>query len=135
MGTTPTPPPSTPTQIAGQQSAPSSSVPLGPAYTPAIGAKTNTLAVVSLALAIGSFFAHVLPVLGGSVVAVAAIGNRTYTRSRLPTVRWPRKNDAASIRARQQILGLDGLVTSVDLEPFRSGRLNEAAGLVPLRRA
>jgi hydroxymethylglutaryl-CoA reductase (NADPH) len=33
-------------------------------------------------------------------------------------VRWPRKNDAASIRARQEILGVDGLVTSIDLEPF-----------------
>jgi hydroxymethylglutaryl-CoA reductase (NADPH) len=33
-------------------------------------------------------------------------------------MRWPRKNDAASIRARQTALGLDGLVTSVDLEPF-----------------
>jgi hydroxymethylglutaryl-CoA reductase (NADPH) len=33
-------------------------------------------------------------------------------------VRWPRKNDAASIRARQEALGVDGLVTSVDLEPF-----------------
>jgi hydroxymethylglutaryl-CoA reductase (NADPH) len=32
--------------------------------------------------------------------------------------RWPRKNDAASIRARQDALGLDGLVTSVDLDPF-----------------
>ena len=32
--------------------------------------------------------------------------------------RWPRKNDAASIRARQEALGIDGLVTSVDLEPF-----------------
>jgi hydroxymethylglutaryl-CoA reductase (NADPH) len=32
--------------------------------------------------------------------------------------RWPRKNDAASIRARQEALGLDGLVTSIDLEPF-----------------
>ena len=32
--------------------------------------------------------------------------------------RWPRKNDADSIRARQEALGLDGLVTSVDLEPF-----------------
>ena len=32
--------------------------------------------------------------------------------------RLPRKNDAASIRARQEALGLDGLVTSVDLEPF-----------------
>ena len=32
--------------------------------------------------------------------------------------RWPRKNDAASIRARQDALGIDGLVTSIDLEPF-----------------
>jgi hydroxymethylglutaryl-CoA reductase (NADPH) len=32
--------------------------------------------------------------------------------------RWPRKNDADSIRARQEALGLDGLVTSIDLEPF-----------------
>jgi hydroxymethylglutaryl-CoA reductase (NADPH) len=33
-------------------------------------------------------------------------------------VRWPRRNDPQSIRARQSALGLDGLVTSVDLEPF-----------------
>jgi hydroxymethylglutaryl-CoA reductase (NADPH) len=33
-------------------------------------------------------------------------------------VRWPRRNDAASIRARQEALGVDGLVTSIDLEPF-----------------
>jgi hydroxymethylglutaryl-CoA reductase (NADPH) len=32
--------------------------------------------------------------------------------------RWPRKNDADSIRARQETLGLDGLVTSIDLEQF-----------------
>ena len=32
--------------------------------------------------------------------------------------RWPRKNDAASIRARQEALALDGLVTSIDLEQF-----------------
>jgi hypothetical protein len=43
-------------------------------YTPAVAAnKTNTLAIVSLALGIGSFFAHVLPLLGGSIVAIAAI--------------------------------------------------------------
>ncbi|MDX6493573.1 MAG: hydroxymethylglutaryl-CoA reductase, partial [Gaiellaceae bacterium] len=34
--------------------------------------------------------------------------------------RWPRKNDSESIRARQEALGLDGLVTSIDLEPFTS---------------
>jgi hydroxymethylglutaryl-CoA reductase (NADPH) len=33
-------------------------------------------------------------------------------------VRWPRKNDPGSIRSRQEILGVDGLVTSIDLEPF-----------------
>jgi hydroxymethylglutaryl-CoA reductase (NADPH) len=32
--------------------------------------------------------------------------------------RWPRKNDPASIAARQEILGVDGLVTSIDLDPF-----------------
>jgi hydroxymethylglutaryl-CoA reductase (NADPH) len=33
-------------------------------------------------------------------------------------VRWPRKNDPESIRARQEALGVDGLVTSIDLQPF-----------------
>jgi hydroxymethylglutaryl-CoA reductase (NADPH) len=33
-------------------------------------------------------------------------------------MRWPRRNDADSISARQKILGVDGLVTSIDLEPF-----------------
>jgi len=33
-------------------------------------------------------------------------------------MRWPRKNDPASIRARQELLGVDGIVTSVDLAPF-----------------
>ncbi len=36
-------------------------------------------------------------------------------------MRWPRKNDAASIDARRQAMGIGGgLVTSVDLEPFAS---------------
>ena len=34
--------------------------------------------------------------------------------------RWPRRNDAASIRARQEALGLDGDVTAIDLAPFAS---------------
>ncbi len=33
-------------------------------------------------------------------------------------MRWPRKNDADSIRARQEALGVDGMVTSIELEPF-----------------
>src|SRR5215211_7289742 len=36
----------------------------------------------------------------------------------MPPKRWPRKNDAASIRARQEALGVDGLVTSIDLQQF-----------------
>jgi hydroxymethylglutaryl-CoA reductase (NADPH) len=35
------------------------------------------------------------------------------------TTRWPRKNSAAAIEQRRELMGLDGgLVTSVDLEPF-----------------
>ena len=33
-------------------------------------------------------------------------------------MRWPRKNDASSIEQRRESMGVDGLVTSVDLEPF-----------------
>ncbi len=32
--------------------------------------------------------------------------------------RWPRRNDPASIRSRQEALGLDGEVTGLDLAPF-----------------
>jgi hydroxymethylglutaryl-CoA reductase (NADPH) len=36
-------------------------------------------------------------------------------------MRWPRKNDPASVEARRTAMGVtDGLVTSVDLEPFTS---------------
>jgi len=41
-------------------------------YTPS-GAQTNSLAIVSLASAILSFFAHVIPVVGGFTVALIAI--------------------------------------------------------------
>ena len=64
------------THIAGQESAPSSTVPPAPPgalYTPAAGTKTNTLAVVSLVTAIGSFFAHILPGVGGFTVALIAV--------------------------------------------------------------
>ena len=34
-------------------------------------------------------------------------------------MKWPRKNDAASVQARREVMGVgDGVVTSVDLEPF-----------------
>ena len=77
----PPPPPgqqpgTTPTQIAGQQVAPSSSVPVaapGLGYTPATSAPTNSLAVISLVAGIGSFFAHVIPGIGGFTVAIVAV--------------------------------------------------------------
>jgi hypothetical protein len=75
-GDLPAQPSTPPTQIAGQQIAPSSSVPMGPSgplYTPAAGTRTNTLAVVSLVTGIGSFFAHIVPGVGGFTVALIAV--------------------------------------------------------------
>jgi hydroxymethylglutaryl-CoA reductase (NADPH) len=47
--------------------------------------------------------------------------------------RLPRKNDPDSIRARQEALGLDGLVTSVDLAPFvRAQEMLTGAVVVPV---
>ncbi len=40
----------------------------------------------------------------------------------MATRKWPRKNDATSIQARQEALGLDGEVTGIDLEPFASAQ-------------
>ncbi|TAN32812.1 DUF4190 domain-containing protein [bacterium] len=68
--------PGQPTQIAGQQTTPATSVPGAPpgaVYTPAAGTQTNTLAIVSLITGIGSFFAHIIPGVGGFTVAVVAI--------------------------------------------------------------
>ena len=48
--------------------------PGGPIYTPqAVQGQTNTLAVVSLVAGIGSFFAHIIPGLGGFTVALIAV--------------------------------------------------------------
>jgi hydroxymethylglutaryl-CoA reductase (NADPH) len=47
--------------------------------------------------------------------------------------RWPRKNDPASIRARQEALGLDGDVTAVDLAPFADAQeMLTGAALIPV---
>jgi hydroxymethylglutaryl-CoA reductase (NADPH) len=49
------------------------------------------------------------------------------------TVKWPRKNDADSIRARQEALGLDGNVTEIDLEPFvRAQEMLTGAAVIPV---
>lgn len=69
------PPPPPPTQIVGQQSAPSTAVP----HTPGLqvqgtaGNQTNTMAIISLTAAIGSFFAHIIPGIGGFTVALIAV--------------------------------------------------------------
>jgi len=49
------------------------------------------------------------------------------------TVKWPRKNDVASIRARQEALGLDGGVTAIDLEPFATSQeMLTGAAVIPV---
>jgi uncharacterized protein DUF4190 len=90
-GDLPPPPPAqptgyTPTQIAGQETAPRSSVPAGPpgalGYTPATG-QTNSLAVISLVAGIGSFFAHVIPGIGGFTVAIVAVVTGFMARNQI----------------------------------------------------
>ena len=47
--------------------------------------------------------------------------------------KWPRKNDAESITARQNALGLDGEVTRIDLEPFvRAQEMLTGAAVIPV---
>ena len=47
--------------------------------------------------------------------------------------RWPRKNDPASIRARQEALGLNGDVTAIDLEPFaNANEMLTGAAVIPV---
>jgi hypothetical protein len=68
-------PPSHPaTQIAGQESAPSTTLPaLQPGGALSIAPPNNTLAVVSLVAGILSFFGHVIPFVGGFTLALVAI--------------------------------------------------------------
>ncbi len=71
MSTNPGDAPQPSTQIVGQQSGPSSVVP----HTPHLEVKTRTngLAWVSLITGILSFFAHIIPLIGGSTLALIAI--------------------------------------------------------------
>ena len=87
----PPPPPlsqpaASPTQIAGQQSAPSTAVPHTPGLQvqgAGIAGQTNSLAVVSLVAGIGSFFAHIIPGVGGFTVAVVAIVTGIMARNQI----------------------------------------------------
>ena len=42
-------------------------------YTPSASTQTNSLAIVSLVAGVGSFFAHIIPGIGGLTVAVIAV--------------------------------------------------------------
>src|SRR5436309_3136950 len=47
--------------------------------------------------------------------------------------RWPRKNDAASIEARQKALGLNGGVTGIDLSPYANAQeMLTGAAVIPV---
>src|SRR5881394_4634241 len=47
--------------------------------------------------------------------------------------RWPRKNDASSIKARQDALGLSDGVTSIDLSPFVNAQeMLTGAAVIPV---
>ncbi|MFL5966216.1 MAG: 3-hydroxy-3-methylglutaryl-CoA reductase [Gaiellaceae bacterium] len=47
--------------------------------------------------------------------------------------RWPRKNDADSIRARQSALGIDGPVTAIDVSPFvNANEMLTGAAVIPV---
>ena len=71
------PPPATPqTQIVGQQTAPSTAVPHTPGLQPqgvGVAGQTNSLAIISLVAGVGSFFAHIIPGVGGFTVALVAV--------------------------------------------------------------
>jgi hydroxymethylglutaryl-CoA reductase (NADPH) len=64
------------------------------------------------------------------------LGRRHGLQLKLKTVemrKWPRKNDAGSIKARQQALGLDGEVTGIDLAPFtRAQEMLTGAAVTPV---
>jgi uncharacterized protein DUF4190 len=70
MGSQPPQPP--PTQIAGQQTEPTTVVP----HTPHLGAgvrQNNNMALISLITGILSYLGHVIPIIGGSTLAIVAI--------------------------------------------------------------
>src|SRR5512142_2220928 len=59
----------------------------------------------------------------GSIVSSEAVNVR----------KWPRKNDADSVRARQEALGLNGEVTAIDLEPFSHAQeMLTGAAVIPV---
>jgi hypothetical protein len=72
------------TQIAGQQTAPSTTVPMMPPGGYVVTSPTNnTLAVVSLVAGIASFFGHLIPFVGGFTLALVAISTGHMARGQI----------------------------------------------------
>ena len=74
-------PQTSPTQIAGQQTQPTTTVP----HTPHLAntAASNNLALVSLVTGILSFLGHVIPIIGGSTLAIVAIVTGYMARNQI----------------------------------------------------
>jgi Domain of unknown function (DUF4190) len=76
-------PPPPPTQIVGQQAAPTSTVPVGPpGSVVAASGQTNTLAVVSLVTAIIAPFGHVTGI-GGLTLTIVSIVTGHMARAQI----------------------------------------------------
>ena len=70
----------------GQQTAPSTAVPHTPGLQPqgvGTAGQTNTLAIVGLAAGVGSFFAHIIPGIGGFTVALVAVVTGYMARNQI----------------------------------------------------
>jgi hypothetical protein len=78
-------PPAAPaTQVVGQQHAPSTAVPVTSGAIQGVKpGQTNNLAVISLIAGIGSFFAHIIPGIGGLTVAIIAIVTGHMARNQI----------------------------------------------------
>jgi hypothetical protein len=69
------------TQIAGQQSAPTTIVPHTPELSNAM--PNNNLALISLITGILSFLGHIIPLVGGSTLAIVAIVTGYMARNQI----------------------------------------------------
>jgi Domain of unknown function (DUF4190) len=67
------PPPPGSTHIAGQQTTPTTTVPHTPDLMAGQSAPNNSLALVSVITGVLSFLGHVVPIVGGSTLAIIAI--------------------------------------------------------------
>jgi hypothetical protein len=67
------------TQIVGQQTEPSTVVP----HTPGLAQPNNNLALVSLITGILSFAGHIIPLVGGSTLAIVAVVTGYMARNQI----------------------------------------------------